>query len=153
MRQSITLIRTSCIHISHSLVQQNWSLHRGTKINTMRTNPEDFLWAFHENFYPQNSLLYGKFLPTPYIDWIQRCGVRSVKRHSCQVDVCVSPQCPAGPPGPHWRGAVVQHQYDLWHWHTWGQLHHSEEHSETEQYCHSDEHGKTIKRCVLAVKY
>ena len=114
-------------------------------------NPEDFLWAFHENFYPQNSLLYGKFLPTPYIDWIQRCGVRSVKSHSCQVDVCVSP-CPAGLPGPHWRGAVAQHQYDLRHWHTWGQSSHSEEHNETKQYCHSDEHEKTVERCVLAVR-
>ena len=54
---------------------------------------------------------------------------------------CVSP-CPAGLPGPHWWGAVVQHQYDLCHWHTWGQSSHPEEHNETKQYCHSDEHGK-----------
>ena len=84
-----------------------------------------------------NSLL----LHQCYIHCLIKCSFWNTRLYIAAKLTFVSPLLLACPPGPHWRVAVAQHQYNHWYWPPWGQSSHPEEHNETKQYYHSDEHG------------
>ena len=76
----------------------------------LRTNSRLGLTKFH----------HFKWISMVINQGVFNSGV-SFTKGSTIVDVaCVWP-CPAGPCGPHWRGATLPYQYVHGHWHTWEQ--------------------------------